>query len=1110
MTKRSIYHGMILMAFTVLLGCSSEKNGDPIFEVLDHKKTGLNFTNTLNPTAQFNVFQYMYFYNGAGIAAGDFNKDGFIDLFFTANQSQNKLFLNKGTLRFEDVTKAAKIPNDGAWSTGASVVDINNDGLLDIYVCRVGKHEILSGKNQLLICKGIDQNGIPFFEDQAQQYGLDFSGYSTQAAFFDYDLDGDLDMYLLNHSVHENGTFRPRADFFGTQNELSGDRIYRNDGGVFKNVTQESGINSFAIGYGLGISVADLNMDGYPDIYIGNDFHENDYLYINQKNGTFKEELTKRTMHSSQFTMGVDIADANNDGYPEIMSLDMMPYDPYILKRSEGEDSYDIFNMKLGYGYNNQFARNSLQLNRRNGQFSEVGFYSNVFATDWSWAALWMDFDNDGLKDMFISNGIPKRMNDIDYINFVSNEEIQRKIKNNSLAKNDMALIEKFPKIKIPNKFYRNNGEMVFQDMDSRIKKNQPTYSNGSVYADLDNDGDLDVVVNNIDEPVYVYQNKTNDTKPTTNYCNIELSGDSSNRNAIGAKMVLFTNDGIRTYDKYPVHGFQSSMEIPVHVGLTNTRIDSAFLIWPDNTYQSVTISASAKPLSLKYQKGLPTFNYEKISNYHALHSFVATDVTNETGLLHRHIENDFVEFNREPLIPKMVSREGPALETGDMNRDGLTDLFIGSAKGYKSTIWLQNASGIFSELKQPALAADSIYEDVDATMIDLNKDGFTDLVVASGGNEYYGTDIHLMSRVYLNDGKGNLVRKENAIPGIYLTASGVEPMDINNDGYPDLFLGGRAVPWEYGTMPASYILLNDGTGSFKNATQDIAPELSNIGLVTDARWTDMNNDKRPDLLISTEWGSLYAFINNEGKLKKKQLTKEQGWWNFMIPFDADGDGDMDLVAGNLGLNSRLKTSKDQPIRLYYNDFDGNGKKEQVMTYYLTGKEIPFATKDELQKQIPPVKKRFLYAEDFAKANLADIFSNDKLNKADLLKADYFSNAILINDGQMNFTLQALPWQAQLTSFRDAVITDVNGDQLPDVLLVGNFFDNNIQMGKYDADMGTLLINKGKGVFEAETLNQLVLKGQIRHARNLNIGGQPATVLAKNNDSIQVIRWNKK
>lgn len=1098
---------LLLIGIVVQLasGCRAQMKSDPLFEILNQEQTGIDFSNTLNPTAQFNIFQYMYFYNGAGVAAADFNKDGLVDLFFTANQSQNKLYLNKGELKFEDVTKAAKIPEDKAWSTGVSVVDINNDGLLDLYICRVGKHQILQGQNQLLICKGIDPNGVPYYEDQAKAYGLDFSGYSTQASFFDYDLDGDLDMYLLNHSVHENGTFRPRNDFTGIYNDLSGDRIYRNDGGRFTNVTKEAGINSTAIGYGLGIAVSDINLDGYPDVYIGNDFHENDYLYINQQDGTFKEELTNRTGHTSQFTMGVDIADANNDGYPEIMSLDMMPYDPYILKRSEGEDSYDIFNMKLGYGYNNQFARNSLQMNRRNGQFSEVGFYSNVFATDWSWAPLWVDFDNDGLKDLFISNGIPKRMNDIDYINFVSNEEIQRKIKDNSLEKNDMALIEKFPKIKIPNKFYRNNGDMLFEDQDSRIQQNKPSYSNGAVYADFDNDGDLDIVVNNIDEPVFVYKNKSNDKK-TEKYLTVTLKGDSLNKNAIGSRIVLFANQGIRTYEKYAVRGFQSSMEMPIQIGLVNTTIDSMFVVWPDNTYQRVTVTSGEQKMTLQYQSGLSKFDYNKIVQYKKDETYPVTDITASTKLIHKHQENDFIEFNREPLIPKMMSREGPALEIGDFNKDGLEDVFIGSAKGYKSAIWLQKTGGVFTELPQPILAADSMYEDVDASFVDLNNDGHMDLVVASGGNEYYGTDTKLLSRVYMNDGKNGLIKRENAIPGIYLTASSVETIDFNGDGYMDIFLAGRAVPWEYGAIPNSYLLQNDGTGLFKDVTTTIASELTNIGMVTHAQWFDLDLDKQPDLLLSTEWGGLYAFMNKKGKFTRKILTDLQGWWNFLLPVDIDADGDIDLVAGNLGLNSRLKTSAEKPIRLYYNDFDGNGKKEQVMTYYLADKEIPFATKDELQKQIPPVKKRFLYAEDFAKANLEQIFSNEKLNSASLLKADYFSNAILINDGKMNFTVQALPWEAQLTSFKDAVIVQANDDQLPDILLVGNFFDNNIQMGKYDADMGTLLVNKGKGIFTAQTLNQLQIKGQVRHAKKIQIAGQSATILVKNNDYVQIIR----
>src|SRR5215831_10346949 len=508
---KNIKTGFIISAMAWLAGCSNTSDAPAMFEVLDAKRTGLDFTNHLKPTADFNVFKYMYFYNGAGVGCGDLNNDGLPDLFFASNQEENKLYLNKGNLQFEDVTQQADIPEDGGWSTGVSVVDINNDGMLDIYICRVGKYDILNSHNQLLICQGIDRKGIPHYVDRAKEYGLDFSGFSTQAAFFDYDNDGDLDMFLLNHSIHQNGTFGPRSSFLGTYHPLSGDRLYRNDGDHFTDVTKESGINSSAISYGLGITVADINLDGYPDLYIGNDFHENDYLYINQRNGTFKEEATERLMHTSQFSMGVDVADINNDGYPDIISMDMLPADPYILKRSLGEDEYNVFNLKIGYGYNYQYTRNNLQLNCRNGMFSEIGLYSGVFATDWSWSPLWIDFDNDGVKDLFVSNGIPKRLHDIDYVNFISNDEIQRRLKSDSIGESDLSLINKFPEIKLPNRFFRNSPDLQFSDIGQQVKGDAPTYSNGAVYADFDEDGDLDIVVNNIDAPAMLYQNRAND-----------------------------------------------------------------------------------------------------------------------------------------------------------------------------------------------------------------------------------------------------------------------------------------------------------------------------------------------------------------------------------------------------------------------------------------------------------------------------------------------------------------------------------------------------------------------------------------------------------------------
>ena len=1101
-TKNTFNNLVFVLLLPFLNSCKKNDHGAGMFEVLGDDKTGLHFVNKLKPTQEFNMFNYMYFYNGAGVGAGDFNNDGLIDLFFTSNQGDNKIYLNKGKLKFADVTKEARIPQDSGWSTGVSVVDINNDGLLDIYICKVGKYEVLNSKNQLLICKGIGKNDIPFYEDEAKQYGLDFSGFSTQALFFDYDMDGDLDMFLLNHSVHQNGTFAPRNDFLGTYNLLSGDRIFRNDGKVFTDVTKETGINSSAISYGLGVAAADINLDGYPDLYIGNDFHENDYLYINQKNGTFTEENNQHLMHTSQFSMGVDVADVNNDGYPEIISMDMLPSDPYILKRSLGEDDYDIFFHKIFVGYNYQYTRNNLQYNRKNGMFSETGLYSNVSATDWSWAPLWMDFDNDGLKDLFISNGIPKRMNDMDYVNFISNGEIQQKLRENKMDDKNMALVNKFPEIKIANKFYSNKGDLVFQDMADSIVNDKSTYSNGAIYADLDNDGDLDVVVNNIDDPALIYENKSNDKKDKS-FVEIRLKGAERNINAIGAKVIVFANGGIRTYENYPVKGFQSSMEVPLHIGLDKTTIDSAFLIWPDNTCQPVQLNVSH--LSFTYKRNLPAFDYKKITTFHKNETVPVEDITASVNLKYKHEENPFVEFNRESLIPHMVSTEGPALAVADINHDGLDDVFIGSSKTFHNAIFLQLPGGKFQQMTQPEMLPDSMFEDVDAVWTDVNNDGNIDLVIASGGNEYYGEDPHLLPRVYLNDGKAHLKKSENAFAGLFETFSCIVPYDFNEDGFVDLFLGGRCVPWEYGQIPHSHLLQNDGTGKFIDVTEKQAKGLSQIGMVTQAVWVDLDKDGDKDLIVCCEWGGINAFVNSKGNFTKKELTGKMGWWNFVLPIDIDNDGDIDLVAGNLGLNSRLKASPGEPVRLYCNDFDNNGKREQVLTYYLNGKEIPFANKDEIQKQIPEIKKKFLYAGDFAKASVSDIFSADKLKTAQILTAGYFANAILINDGKMNFTTTSLPWEAQLSSYRDAIAINANNDNLPDILLIGNYYDNNIQMGRYDADFGTILVNKGKGVFSCESPNGLQIKGQVRHIKEITIGKQQAYILAKNNDSTRVI-----
>lgn len=1106
---------IFILSSIVLFSC--KKNENYKFQLLSPEQTGIDFSNDLVPSKDLNIFNYMYFYNGGGVGAGDLNNDGLVDLCFTSNLKENKLYLNKGGLKFEDITQKSNFKSNKGWSTGVSIVDINQDGKLDIYISQVGDYVGLKGQNLLYVCQKITPEGIPVYEELSKEYGLDLRGFGTQAAFFDYDLDGDLDMFMLNHSVHSNGTFGARANFDGTFHPTAGDKLFMatKDGASshsrYVEVTENSGIIGTVLGYGLGVCVGDVNLDGYPDMYIGNDFHENDYLYINQKNSNgstprFKEEINNQMTHTSQFSMGVDIADINNDAFPEIVSLDMLPSDPEILKRSEGDDAYNIFNYKLKQGYNYQFSRNNLQLNNGNGTFSEIGMFAGIHATDWSWASLFVDFDNDGYKDLFVSNGIAKRMNDIDYIKFASDEVIQEKIKEKKFDETDVSLVDKLPEIKLFNKFFSNQANLAFKDLEPEILDDKLSFSNGSVYADLDNDGDLDIITNNINEKAFVYENFANKNNPQNKSLTISLKGDVQNLNAIGTKCLVFKKDKTITYEKFPVRGFQSSMEIPLTVGLGNvTEIDSILLVWPNNTFQKLDKSTFAKnKIQVNFTANLPIFDYKTLVPKVKTVDF--QNIAQQIGLEIKHEENNFVEFDREILIPNMMSTEGPALAVADINHDGLEDVFVGSARDFKSQILLQKPDGKFIKTKQPAIEKDSLYEDVDAIFVDVNADSHLDLVVATGGNEFFGKAQSLTQRLYLNDGKGNFMLKPDAFNGIYMTASSVKPIDIDADGKMDLFISGRAIPWDYGSIPRSYLLKNDGTGRFTDITATVAPELAQAGLVKNATFADMDKDGDQDLLLALEWDSITMFENNRGKFTKKALSKEKGWWNFTLPFDFDSDGDMDILVGNLGQNSRLKASSSQPIRMYVNDYDGNGKREQILTYYLNDKEIPFANKLEIDKQLPVTKKKYLLAKDFAKASIADIVGKDLLNSATLFEADYFSNAILVNDGKGNFTTKPLPTNAQFTPYNDAQIIDANGDALPDVLLMGNFYECNIQMGRYDADYGTILINRGNGDFEATQMNGLQVKGQVRRLKKIKIGKEDIILAVRNNDYLMAIR----
>lgn len=1113
---RSAHHIILIVcAFGILQACGDQKPDDHPFSALDHEITGLHFQNRMKPTPAFNLFSYMYFYNGAGVGAADFNNDGLIDLYFAASQQRDRLYLNKGDFKFEDISDASGIPTDSAWSTGVSVVDINADGWSDIYICQVGQYKGLKGRNRLLVNQGADKNGVPRFRDEAKEYGLDFSGFSTQATFFDYDADGDLDVFLLNHSVNHDGNYMPRAQFEGTYDSLAGQRLYQSEtyqdksGGThirFRDVSITAGIRSTRIGYGLGVVVSDVNLDGRPDIYVGNDFHENDYLYINQGNGRFREEATSRLGHSSQFSMGVDAADINNDAWPDIVSMDMLPYDPELLRRSLSEDDYNIYRQKISYGYAHQYARNNMQLNRGDGYFREIGQFAGIHATDWSWAALFMDFDNDGQRDLFVSNGIPKRMNDIDYISYVSGEEMQRKLRENAVEDKDLALIKKFPEIKIPNRFFKNNGALGFDDVSELVEDNPNTFSNGSVYADLDNDGDLDLVVNNIDDPVIVYRNNTNTKDRTSSYLSVDVKGSSQNPDAIGARLIVFAGEKIIYQEKQPARGFLSSMDIPLHVGLQGVKYDSAILVWPDNTTQPINLNAGPR-MTLTYQKGLPVFDLSRIRKSDILPGlFPFEDVTHATGLLHVHQENRFNEFDREPLMPQMVSAEGPAVAVGDADGDGLEDVWMGASKGERKTLWLQRPDGTFRLSAQPALVRDSMWEDADAIWLDVDLDKDQDLIVATGGNEYYGNDEHQQPLLYLNDGKGHLERKPDAFTGIFATQSRVVSTDLNNDGYPDLFIAGRALPWEYGKAPRSFLLLNDGSGQFRDVTEAWCPDLLSPGMVTDATWKDMNGDGRQDLVICSHWGEIELYLRQDRSFVRQRISQYKGWWQSLLVADLDLDGDPDIVAGNFGLNSRLRAKTGEPVRMYVHDFDDNGRSEQLLTYYIGGREIPFASKTLLEKSLPSLKKRFLYAEDFAKSEVSDLFGSSKLGTSMQLTVNTFESMVFLNEGDGRFKSIPLPSEVQWSTIRSLTLLNANPDTLPDIMVWGNFHANNVEIGRQDAFSGLLLLNAGGGRFKASGIPGININGQAGKVHGLQIKGVPAFIIPRNDDSLRVIR----
>lgn len=1094
----------LLVLSAIFFSCNpSEKKAadEPLFQLMPASATGIDFANNVEDNGEMNILNYHNFYNGGGVAIGDINNDGKPDIFFTSNQGSNKLYLNKGDFKFQDVTATANITSRHKWHTGVAMVDINADGWLDIYVCNAGIIKGDDRSNELYINQ---KDGT--FKEQAKAYGLDDKGTSTQAVFLDYDHDGDLDCFVLNNSPRSIDNFGYKKNLRDNRDPLYGDRLYKNNNGKFVDVSEAAGIYGSEIAFGLGVAAGDVNNDGWDDLYVCNDFYERDYLYINQHNGTFKETSNDAFGHMSNGSMGCDMADINNDRNLDVFTAEMLPESDYRLKTTVKFDDYDVANARNHLDMHHQFTSNSLQLNNNDGTFSEISQLSGVEATGWSWGSLLFDFDNDGYKDLFVTNGLKRDLTDQDFLSYFNNREVMERMKSQGFGLKD--ILEKIPSVSIPNYGFINLKNLSFKNKTQQLGFNTPSFSNGVAYGDLDGDGDLDLVVNNIDTTAFVYKNTTD--KLNRHFIKIQLRGNSFNTQGFGTKVMVWQQGKVQLQVQQPSRGFQSSVDPVLHFGIdSSTSIDSLIVQWPNQKQQVIKNIKSDQTIILEQVNATITTAY-KINSPPLYRNIEESIFTGNA----RHRENQYIDFDIERLLPKMLSTEGPKLAVADVNGDGLDDFFLGNATGDTAKIFLQQRDGRFIQKPQTAFLADKIFESIGAAFFDADADGDNDLVVASGGNIALVGSPYLQPRLYLNDGKGNFSRNA-AWTSVSLNASCIRVGDFDGDGKPDIFVGARNIPGNYGLPPSSVLLKNNGNGIFTDVTQPIAPGLIKSGMVTDAQWADVDKDGKKELVVVGDWMPVSVFKYTNGKFSKiYEVANSAGWWNCLTVTDLNSDGSPDLVAGNFGLNSNIKANKDHPAKLYVNDFDNNGQSECIPVYYKTdGKAYPYNLKGEIEGVIPSVKKNFLHYASFAGKTMDELFTPEQLKNATVLTVTETRTAAFINDGKGKFTIEPLHTRAQLSPTFSISSNDLNGDGLKDLFIAGNFYGLKPQTGRLDANYGTVLLSDKNNKFNymPPAESGLFIKGEVRDAVLIKSAtGGSNFLVALNNDNVRVFKKREK